>query len=104
MSNVATSIAPSDQGAAVAAELQNIRNDIMALAKAVMALQQRVSDAEINMNEVRPQLVALRVHSESIPQALRELRRGDTALQKRLDLLEGRLKAVEASAVQSTQR
>lgn len=79
----------------VAAELQNLRNDIISLAKAVVALQQRVADSEVSTTEVRPQLVALKVHSESLPQSLRELRRGDAALQKRLDGFESRLRALE---------
>jgi septation ring formation regulator EzrA len=104
MSNLAVSIAAADQCTTVAAELQNVRNDIMVLAKALVALQQRVSDAEMNMNEVRPQLVVMKVHGESIPQALRELRRGDSALQKKLDLLEERLRTLETVAVSAAQR
>jgi chromosome segregation ATPase len=79
----------------ITVELQNLRNDIMALAQALVALQKRVADAEVNTTEVRPQLVALKVHSESLPQALRELRRGDAALQKKLDSLDSRLRAFE---------
>jgi hypothetical protein len=80
---------------ASAVEMQNLRNDIVALAKALVALQQRVADSEVSTNEVRPRLVALKVHTESIPQALRELRRGDAALQKKLDEFESRLRALE---------
>jgi septal ring factor EnvC (AmiA/AmiB activator) len=72
-----------------------MRNDLMTLARAVVALQQRVAETEVNTTEVRPQLTALKVHSESLPQALRELRRSETAMKKRLDALEGRLRALE---------
>jgi chromosome segregation ATPase len=78
-----------------AADIQNMRNDLMALARAVVALQQRVAEAEVNATEVRPQLTALKVHSESLPQALRELRRGETAMKRRLDALETRLREFE---------
>lgn len=91
-----TSVAQA--GNPVAAELQNLRKDIMALAQALVALQKRVADAEVNTTEVRPQLLALKVHSESLPQALRELRRGDAALQKKLDSLEPRLQALEGKS------
>jgi len=82
----------------IVTEVQNLRNDLMALARAVVALQQRVAEAEVNATEVRPQLVALKVHSESLPQSLRELRRGETGLKKKLDTFESRLRALENEA------
>jgi hypothetical protein len=98
-------IAPQPQGTtSVVTELQNLRNDIISLARAVVALQQRVADAEVSTTEVRPQLVALKVHSESIPHALRELRRGDATLQKALVGFEVRLQALEENFAQSLVR
>ena len=77
-------------------ELQNLRSDLMSLAKAIMALQQRVADAEIVATEVRPQLLAVKVHSESLPQALREMRRANVALEKTVTGLQSRIESLEA--------
>ncbi|HWF40002.1 MAG TPA: hypothetical protein VG322_15870 [Candidatus Acidoferrales bacterium] len=88
-------IPPIGNSASPAAELQNLRNDLISLARAVVALQQRVAEAEVNATEVRPQLTALKVHSESLPQALRELKRGEAAIKKRLDTFDSRLRTLE---------
>lgn len=88
-------IPPTGNASSTVSELQNLRNDLISLARAVVALQQRVADAEVNATEVRPQLTALKVHSESLPQALRELKRGESALKKRLDTFDSRLLALE---------
>ena len=92
---------PANSASSAAAEIQNLRNDLISLARAVVALQQRVADAEVNATEVRPQLVALKVHSESLPQALRDLKRGETALKKRIDNMESRLRTLETQPVAS---
>jgi septal ring factor EnvC (AmiA/AmiB activator) len=88
--NSLTGSAPS-----AVSELQNLRNDLISLARAVVALQQRVAEAEVNATEVRPQLTFLKVHSESLPQALRELKRSEAAIKKRLDTFDFRLRALE---------
>jgi len=89
------SIPPTGNASSAVSELQNLRNDLISLARAVVALQQRVADAEVNATEVRPQLTALKVHSESLPHALRELKRGETAMKKCLDTFDSRLLALE---------
>ena len=88
-------LVPAAAANPVAADLQSLRNDIMALAQALVALQKRVAEAEVNMAEVRPQLLAVKVHGESLPNALRELRRGDAGLQKKLEACETRVRALE---------
>lgn len=90
---------PANSASSAAAEIQNLRNDLISLARAVVALQQRVADAELNATEVRPQLTALKVHSESLPQALRELKRGEAAIKKRLENMESRLGSLETRPV-----
>jgi hypothetical protein len=63
--------------------------------KAVIALEKRVNEYTVNMVEIKPQLIALKVHSESFPNAIREIRRGQTSIQKAVAGLEERLLNLE---------
>ena len=73
-----------------------LKSDMLMVYKAVIALEKRVNEYTVNMVEVKPQLIALRVHSESFPNAIREIRRGQTTIQKTVAGLEERLLNLEA--------
>jgi hypothetical protein len=73
-----------------------LKNDMLMVYKAVIALEKRVNDYTVNMVEIKPQLIALKVHSESFPNAIREIRRGQAAIQKSVTGLEERLLNLEA--------
>jgi hypothetical protein len=73
-----------------------LKTDMLMVYKAVIALEKRVNEYTVNMVEIKPQLIALKVHSESFPNAIREIRRGQTAIQKSVTGLEERLLNLEA--------
>ena len=62
--------------------IEALKSDMLMVYKAVIALEKRVNEYTVNMVEIKPQLIALKVHSESFPNAIREIRRGQTAIQK----------------------
>src|SRR5579863_9989466 len=76
--------------------IEALKTDMLMVYKAVIALEKRVNEYTVNMVEIKPQLIALKVHSESFPNAIRELRRGQTAIQKSVAGLEERLLNLEA--------
>jgi hypothetical protein len=73
-----------------------LKTDMLMVYKAVIALEKRVNEYTVNMVEIKPQLIARKVHSESRPNAIREIRRGQTAIQKSVSGLEERLLNLEA--------
>jgi septal ring factor EnvC (AmiA/AmiB activator) len=90
---------------ASAPELQAIKDNMSKTAavldqvsKAILALRDQVAKLEADFAEVRPQIIAFKVHTESFPQALREARRSDIAVHKALENFEARLSALEAKA------
>lgn len=85
------SIAPNSTEA-----IEALKSDMLMVYKAVIALEKRVNEYTVNMVEIKPQLIALKVHSESFPNAMREIRRGQTAVQKSIAGLEERLLNLEA--------
>ena len=76
--------------------IEALKTDLLMVYKAVIALERRVNEYTVNMVEIKPQLIALKVHSESFPNAIREIRRGQTAIQKTVAGLEERLSNLEA--------
>lgn len=76
--------------------LEALKNDLLTVYKAVLALEKKVIETAVSSADVRPQLVALKAHTESFPNALREARRSDVAVQKSLAQFEARLRALEA--------
>jgi chromosome segregation ATPase len=76
--------------------IEALKTDMLMVYKAVIALEKRVNEYTVNMVEIKPQLIALKVHSESFPNAMREIRRGQTAIQKSVAGLEERLLNLEA--------
>jgi hypothetical protein len=83
-------------GANSAEAIEALKSDMLMVYKAVIALEKRVSEYTVNMVEIKPQLIALKVHSESFPNAIREIRRGQSAIQKSVAALEERLLNLEA--------
>src|SRR5215470_1261063 len=75
--------------------VEALKNDLLTLCKAVVALEKRVNETAVNTADVRPQLLALKVHTESIPHALREVRRSDAAVQRAIADFDARLRVVE---------
>jgi hypothetical protein len=75
--------------------IEALKSDMLMVYKAVIALEKRVNEYTVNMVEIKPQLIALKVHSESFPSAIREIRRGQTAIQKSVAGLEERLLSLE---------
>src|SRR6201990_3026729 len=76
--------------------IEALKSDMLMVYKAVIALEKRVNEYTVNMVEIKPQLIALKVHSESLPNAMREIRRGQTSIQKSFAGLEERVLNLEA--------
>ena len=76
--------------------IEALKSDLLMVYRAVVALERRVNEYTVNMVEIQPQLIALKVHSESLPNALREIRRSHTATQKAVSDFEVRLCNLEA--------
>jgi hypothetical protein len=91
LSAVNDSIAPNSAEA-----IEALKSDMLMVYKAVIALEKRVNEYTVNMVEIKPQLIALKVHSESFPNAMREIRRGQTAVHKSMAGIEERLLNLEA--------
>src|ERR1700753_3888678 len=82
-------------GANSAEAIEALKTDMLMVYKAVIALEKRVNEYTVNMVEIKPQLIALKVHSESFPNAIREIRRGQSTIQKSVAGLEERLLNLE---------
>jgi hypothetical protein len=76
--------------------IEGLKADLVAVYKAVVALDKRVSESSVNMIEIKPQLIALKVHTDSFPKALREMRRALASTQKAVADLDVRLRHLEA--------
>jgi|SRR5580704_9045130 hypothetical protein len=90
------------EGAIQDSDIQAIKKDLMMLYRAVLALEKQVLETAVNTSDVRPQLLALKVHTDSIPHALREARRVNTAAiadcEARLSALEAKVNATTAAS------
>jgi hypothetical protein len=95
--SVNSTIAPNSAEA-----IEALKADMLMVYKAVIALEKRVNEYTVNMVEIKPQLIALKVHSESFPNTMREIRRGQTAIQKSVAGLEERLLNLEARLKKSS--
>jgi len=73
-----------------------LKSDLLMAYRAVVALEKRVNEYTVNAVEIKPQLIALKVHTESFPSTLREMRRSQTATQKVISGFETRLRNLEA--------
>src|ERR1700755_2985620 len=91
VNSVTSTIAPNSAEA-----IEALKSDMLMVYKAVIALEKRVNEYTVNMVEIKPQLIALKVHSESLPNAMREIRRGQTSIQKSFAGLEERVLNLEA--------
>src|ERR1700731_4197467 len=76
--------------------IEALKADLLMVYRAVVALEKRVNEYTVNAVEIKPQLIALKVHTESFPSALREMRRAQTATQKVVSGFEARLRNLEA--------
>ena len=76
--------------------IEAIKGDLLTVYRAVIALEKRVNESTVNLTEVKPQLVALKVHTESFPSALREMRRSNVATQKLITEFDARLRVLES--------
>src|SRR5437868_7406526 len=94
-SAAAVSSPPQSSSPEVSAMIEALKADLLTVYRAVIALEKRVNDSTVNMTEVKPQLIALKVHSESFPSALRELKRSQAAMQRAISDLDGRLRSLE---------
>lgn len=91
------------EAGASASELQAIKDNMSKTAtvleqisKAILALRDQVAKLEADFAEVRPQIIAFKVHTESFPHALREARRSDNAVQRAIEGFDARLRELEA--------
>ena len=75
--------------------IEALKLDMLMVYKAVIALEKRVNEYTVNMVEIKPQLIALKVHSESFPNAIREIRRGQTTIQNSVAALQQHLLSLE---------
>jgi hypothetical protein len=89
-------IAAPEGSQAVQDLIEALRSDLLMVYRAVVALEKRVNESTVNMVEIKPQLIALKVHMESFPNALREMRRYQTATQKAIFEFDARLRSVES--------
>ena len=67
------------------------------LSQATLALREQAAKSDARFAEIKPVIDAMKVHVESFPHALREARRSDSAVQKVVEDLSARLRAVEAA-------
>jgi chromosome segregation ATPase len=75
--------------------LEAVKSDLLMVYRAVVALEKRVNESTVNMVEIKPQLIALKAHTESLPNALREIKRSQVATQKTVSEFEARLRTLE---------
>jgi chromosome segregation ATPase len=75
--------------------LEAVKSDLLMVYRAVVALEKRVNESTVNMVEIKPQLIALKAHTESLPNALREIKRSQVATQKTVSEFEARLRNLE---------
>jgi hypothetical protein len=66
------------------------------LVQAVIAQREQRPKPEAQLSEITPLLQAMKVHVDSFPHALREVRRSDAATQKAVEGLSVRLREVES--------
>src|SRR5271154_2719972 len=78
--------------------IEALKSDLLMVYRAVVALEKRVNESTVSMVEIKPQLIALKVHTESFPNALREMRRSQTAGLKAISDFGARLRTLEARA------
>ena len=83
-------------GANSAEAIEALKSDMLMVYKAVIALEKRVSEYTVNMVEIKPQLIALKVHSESFPNAFRVIRRGQSAIKNSVAGVEELVSNLEA--------
>jgi septal ring factor EnvC (AmiA/AmiB activator) len=81
--------------------IEALKSDLLMVYRAVVTLEKRVNETAVNTADVRPQLIALKIHTESFPQALREVRRSDAAVQKTIADFDARLRALEARVIET---
>lgn len=91
----ALNVANNTFAANSAEAIEALKSDMLMVYKAVIALEKRVNEYTVNMVEIKPQLIALKVHGESFPNAMREIQRGQTAVQKSVAGIEERLSNLE---------
>jgi hypothetical protein len=104
VAGIAANTADASIASNSAAAIEALKTDMLMVYKAVIALEKRVNEYTVNMVEIKPQLIALKVHTESFPNALREIRRGQTTAQKTLAEFESRLDKLEALVATTTAR
>ncbi|HEV2418471.1 MAG TPA: hypothetical protein VGX94_11760 [Terriglobia bacterium] len=66
------------------------------LSKATTAAHEKLAKFNQELDELRPQMAALKVHAESFPQALRAARRSDAETQEALKAFDARLRKLES--------
>ena len=66
------------------------------LAKAVASLREQAAKTDAQLTELKSQFLAIKIHAESLPNALREAKRSDVAVQKAITDFSDRLHEVES--------
>lgn len=66
------------------------------LSKVTTAAHEKLAKFNQELDELRPQMAALKVHAESFPQALRAARRSDAETQETLKAFDARLRKLES--------
>lgn len=66
------------------------------LSKATTAAHEKLAKFNQELDELRPQMAAIKVHAESFPQALRAARRSDVETQETLKAFDARLRKLES--------
>lgn len=81
-------------------DVETMKDQMSKVAVVLKHLSESVAEQraklEPQLSEIGPILQAMKVHVDSFPHALREARRSDTATQKALEKLAGRLSEIES--------
>lgn len=72
------------------------------LTKAVVELRERTAKTESQLSDIRPYLDTIKTHVDSFPNALREARRSNLAVQQQLEKFASRVEEVESRSMNVT--
>ena len=87
---------PAPEGTTVQDNMARITLLLDQLTKTVIDLRERATRTESQLSEIRPCLDAMKIHVDSFPNALREARRSNLAVQQQVEKLSLRVAEVES--------
>lgn len=87
---------PAPGGTTIQDNMARITMLLDQLTKAVIDVRERTARTESQLSEIRPCLDAMKIHVDSFPNALREARRSNVALQQQVEKLSLRVAEFES--------